>query len=59
MKPKLTPILDRCIENGFARGWRKAHKHNDKPTEDSIREHVRDAIWDELYEAFDFEEPIL
>lgn len=59
MKPKLVPILDRCIETGFARGWNNAYKHHDHPTEDGIREYVREAIWDELCEAFDFEEPIL
>ena len=59
MKPKLTPIIDACIENGFAIGWRAAHKLSDNPTEASIREHVREAIWDELYEAFEFEEPML
>lgn len=59
MKPKLIPIIDQCIQNGFARGWRTAHKHNDTPTEDSIQEHVSRAIWDELFEAFDFDETIL
>lgn len=59
MKPKLTPIIDRCIDQGFARGWRAAHKHDDHPTEDSIREHVREAIWEELWDAFDFDEAVL
>lgn len=54
MTPKLIPLLDRCIEDGFAVGWRKAHKHHDTPTEDMIRECVREAIWLQLHEAFTF-----
>lgn len=57
MKPKIIPLLDQCIENGFAQGWRKAHKHMDNPKEDVIREHVREAIWMQIHEAFEFDEP--
>lgn len=56
MKPRLIPLLDQCIENGFAQGWRKAHKHTENPKEEFIREQVRIAIWDQLHEWFDFNE---
>ena len=59
MKPKLIPLIDRCIENGAARGWRIAHKHNENPTEESVKESIREAIWNELYEAFEFDDPII
>ena len=30
MRPKVYPILVRCVEDGVAYGWNRAHKHEDK-----------------------------
>lgn len=56
MKPRLIPLLEQCIETGIQRGWDRAFKHDDNPPEDMVRERIREAIWLELYEWFDFDE---
>ena len=55
MRPKVYPILVRCVEDGVAYGWNRAHKHEDKPTEAAIREEIEQSVLSELCEAFDFD----
>jgi hypothetical protein len=55
MKPKFLPVLEMCIENGLTYGYRRAFKHDDKPTEEMITEQIRQCIMHELYEWFDFD----
>jgi len=56
MKPKIEIVLDDCFENGLSLGWNKAHKYVDDPTEEQIKAYMKHAIWDEIYERFDFED---
>lgn len=56
MKPKFRVILEQAIEEGVRRGYSRAHKHVESPTEDSIIEHIEDAVMSSIYEYFDFEE---
>lgn len=56
MKPKFLPLLERCIEDGLERGYNRAHKHVDNPTEQQIFENQFNAIMGDIFEAFDFEE---
>lgn len=56
MKPKFMPLLRECIENGVMRGYARAFKHNDSPSELDILESINECIMGELYEWFDFEE---
>lgn len=56
MKPKILPLLERCIEDGLMRGYTKAHKHVDEPAPEAIQNAQLNAILHEIYEAFDFEE---
>lgn len=56
MTPKFNAVLDMCIENGLKLGFSRAHKHNDQPTEQQIIEKQFQAIMDEIYEWFDFED---
>jgi hypothetical protein len=56
MKPKLIPVLENCIESGIQLGWSRAHKHEDNPPLNVVHQHIYDAIWLELHEAFDFAE---
>lgn len=56
MKPKFLPLLERCIGDGLERGYNRAHKHTDKPTEQQICQNQFDAILADIFEAFDFEE---
>ena len=55
MKPKFLPVLEMCIENGLAHGYRRAFKHTDNPTEEEMTEQIRQSIMHELYEWFDME----
>ena len=56
MKPKILPVLEMCIENGLAYGYRRAFKYTDDPTEEQITQAIKDAIMHELYEWFDMED---
>jgi len=55
MKPKFLPVLEMCIENGLAYGYRRAFKHDDSPSEEFITYTIKESIMHELYEWFDFE----
>jgi hypothetical protein len=41
-------VVSRAVEEGIEFGWNRAHKHNDKPTPDAIKNAVYDAIMHEL-----------
>jgi len=56
MKPKIRGILEMAIEQGVRRGYRRAFKHIDNPTEESIFEHIEECVMGEIYEYFTFEE---
>lgn len=56
MKPKTRVILEMAIEQGVRRGYTRAHKHIESPTEGAIIEHIEDCVMGEIYEYFTFEE---
>jgi hypothetical protein len=56
MKPKIRVILEQAIEQGTRRGYRRAFKHNDSPTEEHILDTIENCVMAEIYEYFDFEE---
>lgn len=56
MKPKIRVILEMAIENGVRRGYSRAHKHVENPTEGAIIEHIEDAVMAQIYEYFSFED---
>ena len=56
MTPKFIPVLEMCIDNGVGLGYSRAFKHNDNPTEDSIKENITRAILEELDQWFDMDE---
>jgi archaeosine-15-forming tRNA-guanine transglycosylase len=56
MKPKFRVILEMAIEEGVRRGYSRAHKHVEKPTEGAIIENIEDAVMSQIYEYFNFEE---
>ena len=55
MKPKFRVILEQALEEGVKRGYRRAFKHIDDPTEESICQHIEEQVMSSLYEYFDFE----
>jgi len=56
MKPKFRVILEQAIEEGVRRGYHRAFKHVENPTEGAIIEQIEDAVMSSIYEYFDFEE---
>ena len=58
MKPKTRVILEMAIEQGVRRGYRRAFKHVENPAEESIFEHIEEAIMGEIYEFFTFDEEV-
>ena len=56
MKPKTRVILELAIEEGVRRGYARAHKHVENPTEGAIIEHIEDSVMSSIYEYFTFDE---
>jgi len=56
MHVKAYPVLCRAIEEGFAYGWNRAHKHEDKPSKEVIEHHVIEGILSTICEVFDFDD---
>ena len=54
MKPKFRVILEQAINEGVLRGYRRAFKHNENPTEETIIETIEDCVMSSLYEYFTF-----
>jgi len=56
MKAKMRVILEMAIEEGVRRGYSRAHKHVETPTEGAIIEQIEDAVMSQIYEYFTFDE---
>jgi len=56
MRPKIRPLLEMCINEGALRGYRRAHKHVENPTEGAIIDNVVEQVMNSLDEYFDFED---
>lgn len=56
MTPKDFKLLVRCVEDGVAYGYNRAHKHTDSPTAEVIRDQIENAVIDEICEWFHFDE---
>lgn len=55
MKPKTRLILEEAIEHGVDRGYKRAFKHTDSPSEAGILQSIEDCIWQEIDTYFYFE----
>ena len=56
MKAKEYNLIAEYIENGVMLGWNRAHKHNDEPDPQHVRECIERAVLNEICEWFDFED---
>lgn len=56
MKPKLLPLLQDCINDGLSLGYQRAFKHDDTATKEQICGAQFNAIFENIFERFDFEE---
>ena len=52
MKAKMYPLLERCIEDGVALGYARAHKHTDNPDESHMIASLEQAIMNVIDDAF-------
>jgi hypothetical protein len=57
MRVRAYLVISRAVEDGVELGWRRAHKHTDAPSEDTIREAIAAAVLGEICEWFDFDDP--
>ena len=55
IKPRVYELMCRCVEDGVAYGYRRAHKHAVTPGEDIIREQIEDAVMNSICEYFYFD----
>jgi hypothetical protein len=56
MKTKFRVILEMAIEEGVRRGYHRAHKHVENPTEDAIIEQIEDCVMSAITDYFTFED---
>jgi hypothetical protein len=56
MKPKFHVILEQAIEDGVRRGWHRAHKHVENPSQESVWEEIENGVMSSIHEYFTFDE---
>jgi len=56
MKPKFRVILEQAINEGTRRGYRRAFKHNEDPSEEVICETIEECVMSAIYEYFTFDD---
>jgi hypothetical protein len=56
MRPKTLVILNQCIEDGIKKGYRRAFKHIESPSEETIFSSIEECVMGSIYEFFTFEE---
>ena len=56
MKVKTLVILEQAINEGVTRGYRRAFKHIENPTEESICDHIEECVMGQIHEYFTFED---
>jgi hypothetical protein len=54
MKPKIYKILNDAVEVGISRGYRRAFKHSDTPSEEHILTSIETEVMNEISEYFTF-----
>ena len=54
MKPREYRLFTECLENGLRRGYRRAHKYGDNPSEEQLLESLHTNVLGEVSEYFAF-----
>jgi hypothetical protein len=54
IKLKVYPLIERAVEEGVGRGYLRAHKHTDTPDQETLKDHILQAVMNELCEIIDF-----
>jgi hypothetical protein len=55
MKPKIYTILSQAVEEGVKRGYRRAFKYVENPSEEAILDAVDTAVMASILEYFTFD----
>ena len=55
MKPREYRLFTECLENGLRRGYRRAYKHTDQPSEEQLLESLHTNVMGEISEFFAFQ----
>ena len=58
MKPKIRVILEQAIEAGVRRGYHRAYKHTDDPSDEAVINTIEDCVMGEIYEYFTVEDEV-
>lgn len=56
MKPKTWPVLEMAVEDGVMMGWARAHKHDDNPQPDLIKDRIIEEVLSNICEWFHLED---
>ena len=56
MKAKEYNLITQCVETGVMLGWNRAHKHEENPEPQYIRDQIESAVLNEICQWFDFED---
>jgi hypothetical protein len=56
MKANDYKVLQKCVEDGVAYGYKRAFKYNNTPPGASIQNAIYEAVMVEIAEWFDFED---
>jgi hypothetical protein len=54
MKVKTYTVVSRAIEEGIARGYRRARKHTDNPEPEAIKESIYNEVMNALCDVIEF-----
>jgi len=56
MRAKEYEVLERAVGEGVDAGWARAHKHDEDPAPELIRQAIGDAVMNAIGEVFEFED---
>lgn len=54
MRAREYQLLERCVDEGLQRGYRRAFKHTESPTEDALLDALQCNVLGEINEWFSF-----
>lgn len=55
-EPRVSRLLNHVVELGVARGYHRAHKHVDSPTEQQLIDVITEYVINELHEWFNIDD---
>lgn len=58
MKAKFYDIIMESVSDGIAIGYRRAHKHDDNPSEEVIFNEIENEVGNNLHKYLDFQDEI-